>query len=112
MNITADHIILILCMCLVTYIPRAAPLMLLSGRSLNRWVEKWLGLVPPAVLAAILAPALLITRENGAPALSLGPDNFMLIAAVPAFLTAWFAKSFLGTVLVGMVSVALLRYFL
>lgn len=97
-------------MALVTYLPRVLPMMLLSSRRLNPWLERWLSMVPPTVIAAILAQELLIQKKDGMAFISLGPDNVFLLAAVPAFLVSWFTKSFMGTVASGMAAVAALRY--
>lgn len=110
----ADYLVpeqlwLILGMALVTYIPRVAPLWLLSSRELNPRLMRWLEMIPPAVLAAILGPEILLRQENGAPAFFFSMDNTFLLASVPAFLVAWRTKSFFGTVAVGMGTVALLR---
>lgn len=104
-----DQLLLILGMAVVTYIPRAAPLLLLSSRELNPKLMRWLEMVPPAVLAALLAPEILLRQENGTPVLFFSLDNIFLLACVPAFLVAWLSKSFFGTVAVGMATVALAR---
>ncbi len=105
----ADILLLILGMAVVTYLPRALPLMLLSSRSLHPWLERWLALVPPTVIAAILTQELFIRSDNGVFFLSFGPQNLFIPAAVPAFLVAWLTRSFLGTVAAGMGSLAILR---
>lgn len=111
MSISSYNIMLILCMALVTYLPRALPLVLLSSRRLNPTIERWLSLIPPAVLAALLAPELLLHKDSsGAVSLFISPYNIMLMAAIPSFIVAWRTKSFFGTVIVGMGSVALGRY--
>ena len=108
-----EQLLLILGMALVTYIPRMAPLMFLSSRNLNPLFMKWLEMVPPAVLAALLAPELFLqSGENGDKSLFFSTDNIFLLAAPVTFLTGWLSKSFFGTVAVGMGSVALLRYFM
>lgn len=100
-------------MALVTYIPRVAPLMLLSSRNLNPLLMRWLEMVPPAVLAALLAPGLLLqTGAEGGKALFFSLENIFLLAAVPTCIAGWLSRSFFGTVAVGMGTVALLRYFL
>lgn len=111
MNISPSNILLILGMALVTYLPRALPLMLLSSRSLNPVIERWLRLIPPAVLAALLAPELLLVKGEAGAGLFISWHNVMLMAAIPSFLVAWLSRSFLGTVLTGMLCVALARYF-
>lgn len=107
-----EHVLLILGMAAVTYIPRLLPLWLLSDRDLHPAFMRWLQMVPPAVLAALLAPPLFLREEAGAQTLFLSPDNIFLIAAVPTFLVAFTAKSFFGTVAAGMVAVAFLRWWL
>ena len=105
-----DSILLtILGMALVTYIPRFLPLLLLSSRSLPPLLVRWLELIPPAVLAALLTPALLLGKNEAGYFLDLNADNVFLLAAVPTILVSWFTRSFFGAVAVGMISVALLR---
>ena len=105
-----DYYLLILGMAVVTYIPRMAPLMLLSSRSLNPLLMRWLEMVPPAVLAALLAPELLLRSAAGEKILNLSMNNFFLLAALPTFVVGWITRSFFGTVAFGMGMVALLRY--
>lgn len=98
-------------MALVTYLPRVAPLMLLSSRQLSPQLMRWLEMVPPAVLAALLAPELLLQSDpDGAKRLFVSLDNIFLLAALPTVIVGWLSKSFFGTVAVGMGTVALLRY--
>ena len=106
-----DQLLLIAGMALVTYLPRMLPLWLLSSRELHPAFLRWLGMLPPAVLAALLAPALFL-RDDGAGAKSLffSLDNVFLLAAVPTFIVAYMTKSFFGTVAAGMACVALLRW--
>jgi branched-subunit amino acid transport protein len=106
-----DQLLLILGMALVTYVSRLSPLLLLSSRQLNPHLMRWLEMVPPAVLAALLAPEILLrTGEGGVKTLFLSPDNIFLLAAIPTFIVGWLTKSFFGTVAVGMGTVALLRW--
>ena len=46
-------------MILAVYLPKALPLLLLKGR-LSPGVERWLKYVAPAVLSAMVAPAILV----------------------------------------------------
>lgn len=105
-----EQVLLILGMAVVTYIPRAAPLMLLSSRQLNPMFMRWLEMVPPAVLAALLAPELLLQNSSaGGKELFLSVDNTFLPAAAITFLVGWLGRNFFVTVAVGMTSLALLR---
>ncbi|GAX88826.1 AzlD domain-containing protein [Effusibacillus lacus] len=100
--------LIILGMALVTYIPRVMPLWLLSAKSLPPVVTIWLRYVPVAVLAAMLLPSLVVRDQR----IDLGFDNLFLWAAIPTILTAWKTRSFFGTVVVGMGTVAAARYLL
>ena len=93
-------------MAAVTYLPRLLPTLFLSGRNLRPLIVAWLRLVPPAVLAAMLAPSLLVRGES----IDLGPNNLFFWAALVAFPVAWKSKSLFATVLIGMALVALGRY--
>ncbi|MEE4136105.1 MAG: AzlD domain-containing protein [Desulforhopalus sp.] len=90
----------------VTYLPRLLPTLFLSGRNLHPLIIAWLRLVPPAVLAAMLMPSLLV-RESGR--IEPGFDNLFLWAALITFSVAWKWQSLFATVLVGMALVALGR---
>lgn len=109
--VSPEHLVLILGMALVTYVSRVTPLLLLSSRQLNPHLMRWLEMVPPAVLAALLAPEILLqTDGEGGKALFFSMDNIFLLASVPTFIAGWLTKSFFGTIAVGMGTVALLRY--
>lgn len=93
---------------LVTYLPRVLPMLLLSGRKLAPWISRWLSFVPATVLAALLAPGLVMPEGR----LDFSRGNLYLLAAIPTLLVAWRFKSFFGTVATGMGLVALARYLL
>lgn len=92
-------------MAVVTALPRILPITLLAGRKLPPPLMRWLSFVPVAVLAALLAPEILL--KNGE--LHLAPDNLFLLAAVPTLLVSWRTGSFFGAVAAGMGAVALMR---
>ncbi len=93
-------------MAVVTFLPRLLPTLFLSGRNLRPVIVAWLRLVPPAVLAAMLVPSLLVREER----FDMGGDNLFFWAALVAFAVAWKWKSLFATVVVGMGLVALGRY--
>lgn len=51
-----SYLALILGMVAVTYLPRMAPLTLLDGARLPRWVRRFLTALPAAALGALLIP--------------------------------------------------------
>ena len=105
MNI--DLLLCILGMTLVTLIPRVMPVTLLAGRELPPLLTRWLSFVPVSVLAALVAPDLLLADGK----LNITGDNLFLIATIPTLLICWYKKgSLFGALAVGMGTVALIRY--
>ena len=95
-------------MALVTYIPRLLPVWLLSTKALPPLVAAWLRYVPVAVLAAMLFPALVIADGQ----VALGWGNLFLWAALPTLLVAWKTRSLFGSVVAGVMAVAVARLLL
>ena len=62
--------------------------------------------VPPAVLSAIIFPELLI--RNGV--LDVSFENTRLLAGVVAVIAAWFSRSTLLTILIGMAALFLFQW--
>ena len=94
-------------MALVTFTPRILPILLLSGRKIPLILERWLALIAPAILSALLLPELLLGRSGGAPSLSF--YNLYFFAAFPTFIVGWKTKSLFGAVVTGIATVALVR---
>jgi branched-subunit amino acid transport protein len=93
-------------MMVVTYGPRLLPITFLSSRALAPCLIKWLQLIPSAVLAAMLLPALIVSDQR----LDINLDNVFLWAALPTFVVAKWAGSFVGAIVAGMAVVAIGRY--
>jgi len=95
-----DYLWLVLAMSAVTYLPRLLPLVALSDRSLPPGVSDWLDLVPVAILAALLAPALCLDEASR----TLVWGKTELFAAMLTLLFALKTRSLGGAVMVGMAS--------
>jgi len=80
--------------------------MVLSRLQLPDWALRWLNYVPITVMAALVGQELLMKNGELAPI----HDNIELLASLPTFLTAIITRSLLGTVLVGIVSIMVLRF--
>jgi branched-subunit amino acid transport protein len=89
-------------MALATYATRALAMFLLSRR-LTPGIERFLGHIPAAVFAALVAPPLLAPQGNFAPGLPA-------VAAIPAAVVAWWTREVLPTILAGMGSYWILRW--
>jgi branched-subunit amino acid transport protein len=92
----------ILGMALVTYATRALAVFLLSRR-LTPGIERFLGHIPAAVFAALVAPPLLAPQGSFAPGLPA-------VAAIPAAVVAWRTRQVLPTIVAGMGSYWMLRW--
>lgn len=90
---------------MVTYLPRLLPVWALAAKSLPKVVVDWLRHVPVAVLSAMLLPSLLVNETY----IDLRLSNMFLWAAIPTLVVAWKRRSLFGSVVVGMLVVALAR---
>ncbi len=57
---TIADLLTILVVALAVYVPKALPLLLIGDRTLQP-IRRWLELIAPAVLAALVAPSILIS---------------------------------------------------
>ena len=83
---------------LVTYLPRALPLLYLAHKKMPQWLIDWLSLIPVAILSALLAPSLFTDSATR----SFAFGNLELLVALPTLLFSLKTRSLGGTVLVGM----------
>jgi len=83
---------------IVSLLLRASSLVLLRGKRLPEHLTSSLGLVPAAVLAALIAPDLVYSPATGAFAL-ISPR---LVAGLMAAGVAWRTRNVLGTLVVGL----------
>lgn len=100
--------LMIIGMGLVTYFERVSFILLLGSRQMPVWFERLLRFVPPAVLAALVLPAV-VYRDD---VIDISIGNARLIAALCAALAAWFTKSILVTIIFGMSALWLVQYLL
>ncbi|WP_260288300.1 AzlD domain-containing protein [Peribacillus aracenensis] len=107
MEISGYILAVIVGISIVTFIPRVVPLVLLSKMEIPKWGIDWLKHVPVAVMAALLAQELLLSEQ----VFSIKDNALNLAAAIPAFLVAIFTRSLLGTVMIGVLSLMILRFF-
>ena len=105
MEVSWTILIIIIGCALVTFVPRVLPLMILSQLELPTWLIRWLKNVPVAVMAALLAQELLLSNNQ----FSLMDNILKIVAAIPTFIIAILTKSLLGTVLVGVLTMMIVR---
>lgn len=104
-----NEFLLIAGMALVTFAVRYPVLALVGKIPLPERVFQALRYVPPAVLAAIVVPAVLLPDGT---TLDISPGNARLVAALVAGLVAWRTRSLLLTIVVGMAALWLYDWLL
>jgi branched-subunit amino acid transport protein len=90
---------------IVTFLPRIVPLVVLSRFQLPGWALQWLKHVPIAVMAALVGQELF--THNGET--TLFTNKMELAAAAVTLGAAIWTRSLLGTVVIGIICMLLLR---
>ncbi|MBB6024443.1 branched-subunit amino acid transport protein [Paenibacillus sp. JGP012] len=108
MEVRWDVFWIIMGSALLTFIPRVLPLMLFSKIQIPVWLLRWLEYVPVAVMASLIGQELFMNGNEWVPI----TENAALWAALPTVAVAIWTRSLLGTVLVGIVSMMILRYWM
>lgn len=101
-----NEVVMIGGMMLVTFLPRWGVMALLGRTEMPKPVFRALRFVPPAVLAAIILPALVLDGEGN---LFISPQNTFLLAGIVSGLVAWWTRNLLLTILIGMAAMLVLR---
>jgi uncharacterized membrane protein len=97
---SGSALLAILGMALATYATRVAGLLLVRGVAVKGRLKAALDALPPAILMAVIAPTILLT------------GNAERIAAILATVSAFFRLPLIVTIIVGVVSVVVLRQFI
>jgi branched-subunit amino acid transport protein len=90
---------------LITYGIRLSMIALIGNRELPVQFQRFLRLVPTAVLSALVFPEVML-KDNS---FFLSPMNFKLIAAAVAVLVAWRSRNTLLTIVAGMATLLILQ---
>jgi branched-subunit amino acid transport protein len=97
---------LILGMALVTFATRYSMIAVIGRGPLPGWARQALAYVPPAVLAAIVAPGIFAPQGT----IAVGLANTQLIAGIVAMLVAWRWRNVVLTISSGLLTLWLLRW--
>jgi branched-subunit amino acid transport protein len=95
---TTNELVLVAGMAAVTFLVRWPVLALVSRITLPQVVLDGMKFIPPAVLAAIIAPAMLMPAGT----IDLSLSNAYLVAGLAAGLIAWRTRNLLATIVLGM----------
>ncbi len=102
MEIRYEIFLLILGAGIVTLIPRILPLVVLSRFQLPDWARRFLNHIPVAIMMALLAQEIFVPTFHSS----------KFFAALPAFAVAILTRSLLGTVVVGILAMMVIRHLL
>lgn len=105
MTIHEYTLLTILGCALVTLIPRILPFLLVRKMKLPEFLLRYLSYVPLAILTALFVQSLLQKEAGQFPSIKLLP----FLASLPTILTAILTKSLIAIVIIGVLSMALLR---
>lgn len=105
MQLSLYILIIIIVSGIVTLLPRVIPLVFLNDIKLKKSVINWLNYIPVSVLSALLAQELLFS--NGQISIF---NNEKILAALPTFLVAILTKSLLWTVIIGVISMVIIKF--
>ena len=94
--------------CIVTVIPRVLPIAVISKMNLNPKVEEFLKYIPLSILSSLIGVELFTNDDS----ISFVINYKEILAALPTIIIGFKKKNLLLTVLVGIISIALLRLFL
>lgn len=88
---------------IVTILSKTLPIMLISKINLNYKISKFLKFIPISILSGLIVSQLLVANQN------VNINSYEIIAAIPTIIIAIKKNNLLLTVIVGVVSIALLR---
>ncbi|MGI5911215.1 MAG: AzlD domain-containing protein [Syntrophomonadaceae bacterium] len=102
-----DILLMIFGVSAVSLLPRILPVALLSRLEFPQFLRKWLSFVPPAVLGGLVGVSILAPEGF----ININPTNLYLWAAIPTFIVAIKLRSLFYTLLVGIITMAILYNF-
>lgn len=106
MTTTVSMVLLIIGCALVTWIPRVVPFVLVKNVKLPEIVLRWLSYIPVCILSALVIEGMF--HKEGQWVML----EFLNVAAfIPTLAIAIFTKSLSKTVIAGVLTMAILRYF-
>lgn len=103
---TMNMLLLMIGCMLVTWIPRILPFLFVRAITLPQIVLRWLTYIPICILSALVFETIFNVGET-----VVTIDWLHLLALIPTFLIAIWTRSLSLTVVVGVVTMALLRLF-
>ena len=105
--LTSNQLVLILGMAVVTFIPRALPIILFANQDISPNVKKWLTYIPGSVFAALVFSDVFFWENHLSVSLL---TNKKIIPSIIVLLVALKTKSLMWSIIVGVLSLAAMLY--
>lgn len=99
---------LIIGIAVLTFFTRFSSIAIIKRTKVSEEWNKWMIYIPIAVFTTIIVPSLIAPNEK----LELSIQNEYLIAGIISFLVAYKTKNLAGTVIVGILTIFLVRLLL
>jgi len=109
MSTTASFIWIIIGCAIVTWIPRVLPFILVKKVILPEVIMRWLSYIPICILTALIVEH--VWKVDGAGISAISVDLPFLYALITTVVVAIWSRSLSITVLVGVIAMAIIRYF-
>ena len=107
MEISSRNLAIFVGCCIVTIIPRVIPFIINKKVTLPKVVIEFLGFLPYCILVALLFQSILVYKEGEFPTFDI-PKT---LALIPAIIVSIKTKNVMKTVIVAVISIALIRLF-
>lgn len=107
MSLSLPIVLLMLGCALVTWVPRVIPFILVRNIQLPEVVLRWLAYIPVCILSALVLESLFQAEGN-----FVTFDWLNLLAFIPTLFVAIWTKSLSKTVIVGVITMGILRLFI
>lgn len=107
MSINLSILYIILGCAIVTIIPRILPFMLIKNKKLPDIFIKWLSFIPICIFTALVVDSFIVQEQA-----TLSIDWLTLGAILPTLAVAIWTKSLSWTVIIGVISMAVIRFLL
>ncbi len=102
-------IVLTIILCgLVTWVPRVVPFVLSKKLTFSKGLNEFLSYLPMCILTALFVQGLLVQQSQGLPTF----NNENILASLPTIAVGIVSRDLMWTVIVGIISMAALRFFM
>lgn len=104
-----NMIVLTIFLCgVVTWVPRIMPFVLSKKVTFSKGLNQFLSYLPMCILMALFVQGLLVQQRHGLP--TFNSEN--ILASLPTIVVGIISRDLMWTVIVGIISMAALRFFM